>query len=118
VTFARSFAVVMLIALVFTVAPGGGSALNVVTTMLSIAFFTAIALFGYRLYRENQFTLDSLTEKQRLVLYGSIAGALLTFTATPRLFDSGGLGVMTWLVLLGLFSYGVMWVYTSYRSYG
>jgi len=26
--------------------------------------------------------------------------------------------VLVWLVILGLCSYGVMWVYVSYRRYG
>lgn len=116
--FARNFAIVMLVALAFTAAPGGDQTLNVVMTVLSVLFFTAIALFGYRLYRENQFALDSLTDRQRLVLYGSIGGAFLTFTATPRLFDAGGVGVITWLALLGMFSYGVVWVWMTSRRYG
>jgi hypothetical protein len=84
---------------------------------VSIAFFTGIALFGYRLYRENRFTLDSLSDRQRFVLYASLGVAMLNFTATTRLFNAGGVGILVWLVLLGLCSYGVMWVYVSYRSY-
>ena len=84
--------VVALVALVSVLLPGGGSALDVVLTVLTIAFFTAIALLGYRLYRQYRFELESLPERQRLVLYGSLALALLTFTATNRLFDTGGLG--------------------------
>ena len=108
---------VLLIALVFTVAPGGGSTLNVILAILSIAFFVAIALLGYRLYRENSFTLDSLTDTQRGVLYGSVGGAFLTFAAAERLFDWGGGGIVIWIALLGLCSYGVFWVYMSSRDY-
>ena len=115
---ARNWAIVALIALVVVVVPGGGPAFNVLMTCVSIAFFAAIALFGYRLYREHRFTIDSLTDRQRFVLYASIGVAILNFTATSRLFDKGGLGVLIWLLLLGLCSYGVMWVYVSYRSYG
>ena len=114
----RNWAIVALIALAIVALPGGGSTLNVVLTVLSIAFFAAIALFVYRLYHEHQFTLDSLTDRQRFVLYASIGVALLNFTATSRLFNAGGAGVLVWLVILGLCSYGVMWVYVSYRSYG
>jgi uncharacterized protein involved in cysteine biosynthesis len=114
----RNFGIVALIALAVVVLPGGGPTLNVVLTCLSIAFFAAIALFGYRLYHEQKFTLDSMSERQRFVLYASIGLAFLTFTATPRLFDAGGLGVLVWLVLLAACSYGVMWVYVSYRRYG
>jgi len=76
------FGIVALIALVLTVAPGGGPTLNVFLTLLTIAFFVVIGLFGFRLFREHRFTLDALTDRQRLVLYGSVGLALLTFTAT------------------------------------
>lgn len=108
---------VLLIALVFTVVPGGGSTLNVMLAILSIAFFVAIALLGYRLYRENSFTLESLSDVQRGVLYSSVGGAFLVFAAAERLFDWGGGGVVIWIALLGLCSYGVFWVYMSSRDY-
>jgi hypothetical protein len=114
---AWKFGLIALVALALTVAPGGGSALNLALTVLSILFFTAIAMLGYRLYREHGFELDSLSSKQRLVLYGSIGLALLTFTATNRLFDQGGVGVLVWLALLAACSYGVFWVWTQYRQY-
>ena len=116
--FAWKFGVVALIALLLVVLPGGGSALDVALTLLTIAFFTAIAMLGFRLYREHHFELDSLEPRQRLVLYASVGLALLTVTATNRLFDEGGIGVLAWLALLGLCSYGVFWVYTQYRRYG
>ncbi len=115
---ALKFGLVALIALVLTVAPGGGPTLNVFLTLLTVAFFVAIGLFGFRLFREHRFTLDALTERQRLVLYGSVALALLTFTATRRLFDYGGLGVLGWLMLLVLCSFGGYWVLVRSRRIG
>lgn len=114
----RNWSIVLLIALAIVVLPGGGPTLNVVMTMLSIAFFAAIALGVYRLYHDQRFTLDSLADRQRFVLYASIGVALLNFTATKRLFAVGGVGVLVWLMILAACSYGVMWVYVSYRRYG
>jgi hypothetical protein len=114
-TFARNFAIVALIALGFTVLPGGRNTLDVILAILSIAFFAAIAFLGYRLYREHRFTLESLEERQRAVLYGSIGLALLTFVASARLFD--GPLILVWLGLLGVASFGVYWVFTSSRRY-
>jgi hypothetical protein len=111
------FLAVLLIALLFTVAPGGGSTLNILLAILSIGFFVAIALLGYRLYRENTFTLESLTDVQRGVLYGAVGGAFLVFAAAERMFRWGGGGVVIWFALLGLCSYGILWVYTSSRDY-
>ena len=116
--FAWKFGVVMLAALAFTVLPGGGRTLDVVLTLLTIVFFAAIALLVSRLYRERRFELDSLEGNQRLVLYGSLGLAVLTFVATNRLFDEGGIGVLVWLALLGLCSYGLFWVWTRFRRYG
>jgi phosphoglycerol transferase MdoB-like AlkP superfamily enzyme len=115
---ALNFAILALVALGFTALPGGDSTLRLVLTLLAIVFFVAIALFGYRLYREHRFTLDSLAERERLVLYGSVALAFLTFVASQRLFAlRGGLGLLIFLALLGLASYGVYWVFTQSRRY-
>ena len=110
--------VVALVALVLVALPGGGDALNIALTVLTIAFFAAIALLGYRLYRQYRFEIDSLPEAQRLVLFASLGLALLTFAATNRLFDAGGAGVLAWFALLAISSYGLFWVWTQYRSYG
>jgi hypothetical protein len=115
---AIDWGIVALIALAVAVLPGGGPALRVVMSALSIAFLAAIALLGFRLYRDQKFTLDSLSDRQRFVLYGSIGIAILNFTATSRLFNAGGAGVLVWLVILGACSYGLMWVFVSVRRYG
>jgi hypothetical protein len=115
---ARNFGIIAVVALAIVVLPGGGDSLEVVVTTLSIIFFTLIALLGYRLYREHRFLLlESLSDQQRLVLYGSVGGALLTFAATRRLFDAGGGGLLLWTALLGACSYGVVWVFLQTRKY-
>jgi hypothetical protein len=115
---ALDWGIIALIALAVTVLPGGGPALRIVMSVLSIAFLAAIALLGFRLYRDNQFTLDSLSDRQRFVLYASIGVAILNFTATSRLFNAGGSGVLVWLAVLGACSYGLMWVFVSARRFG
>jgi hypothetical protein len=115
---AWKFGLVALVALAVFLLPGWGSGLDVILTVLTLAFFVAIAVLGYRLYRQYRFELDTLENRQRLVLYCSVGLAFLTFTATNRLFDTGGAGVLAWLALLALASYGVFWVWTRYRSYG
>ena len=112
---ALNIAIVLLVALGFAVLPGGQSTLDVVLTLLTIVFFTVIAVLGYRLFREHRFTIDSLEPIQRAVLYSSIGLAILTFTASPRLLQ--GVGILVWLALLGLASYGVYWVFQRYRTY-
>jgi uncharacterized protein involved in cysteine biosynthesis len=112
---ALNFAIIALVALVLFLLPGGGNALNAVLTVLTIGFFVAIALLGYRLFRQYRFEIESLETSQRAVLYSAIGVAFLTFTATNRLFNLGGVGVLAWLALLGAASYGVFWVFSRYR---
>lgn len=115
---AWKFGLVAVIALALFVLPGGGTTLEVALTVLTIAFFAAIAMLAYRLYRENRFTLESLASSERLVLYASIGLALLAFTGTGRLFEQGAVGFLGWISLLGLASYGVFWVWNRSRRYG
>ncbi len=110
------FGVIALVALVLTGLPGGDSVLNLMLTALSLVFFTAIAMLGYRLFRQFRMDLEGLPDANRAVLYGSIGLAFLTFCATSRLFDVGGGGVVIWLALLGACSYGVYWVWSQYRT--
>jgi hypothetical protein len=114
VQLAAKFGIVLLIALAFTAIPGGGGTLNLLVTLLTIVFFTVLAFFAYRLYRQYSFELDSLTDQQRFVLYSSVGLAVLTICATGRLFS--GIGVLVWLALLGLCSFGIYWVWNEYRQ--
>ena len=114
---AWKFGIIAAVALVLVVLPGGGSALDVVLTALTIVFFASIALLVARLYRQYRLDIESLEPNVRLALYGSLAIALLTFTGTDRLFNSGGAGVLVWFALLGLASYGLFWAWTRYRRY-
>lgn len=109
--------VIALAALVLTVLPGGGNALDVLLTALTIVFFAAIALLVARTYRQYRLDIDTLDPNIRLALYGSLAIAVLTFTGTDRLFDAGGGGVLVWFALLALASYGLFWAWTRYRRY-
>jgi hypothetical protein len=117
VQFAWKFGVVALVALALTALPGGGNALDVVLTLLTVAFFAAIALLVARLYRQYRLDLDSLDPNIKFALYGSLAVAVLTFTGTDRLFDAGGGGVLLWFALLAVASYGLFWAWTRYRRY-
>ena len=113
--FAWKFGVIALVALLLQVLPGGGNALDVLLTALTMAFFAAIALLVARLYRQYRLDIETLDPNVRLALYGSLAIALLTFTGTDRLFNAGGAGVLLWFALLALASYGLFWAWTRYR---
>jgi hypothetical protein len=114
---AGQIAAIALVALALTALPGGGGALRVALTVLSLFFFSAVAFMGYRLFHQFRFELESLEDRQRLVLYGSVGLAFLTICASQRMFDSGGFGVLAWFALLGICAYGLYWVWVGYRRY-
>jgi hypothetical protein len=114
---AWKFGLIALVALLFQLLPGGGSLLAVLLTALTIAFFAAIAILVARMYRQYRLDIETLDSSIKLALYGSLAIAVLTFTATDRLFNSGGAGVLVWFALLALASYGLFWAWTHYRRY-
>jgi drug/metabolite transporter (DMT)-like permease len=117
VQLAWKFGVIALVAFVLVALPGGGGALRVVLAAITVAFFAAIALLVARMYRQYRLDIETLDTNIRLALYGSLAIALLTFTATDRLFDAGGAGVIAWFALLALASYGLFYAWTRYRRY-
>jgi drug/metabolite transporter (DMT)-like permease len=117
VELAWKFGVIALIALLLVVLPGGGNALDVLLTALTIVFFASIALLVARLYRQYRLDIETLERNVRLALYGSLAIVVLTFTGTDRLFNTGGAGVLLWFALLGMASYGLFWAWTRYRRY-
>jgi TRAP-type C4-dicarboxylate transport system permease small subunit len=116
VKLAGQIALIALVALGLTLLPNGGGVLKVALTLLSVTFFAAIAFLGYRLWHQFRFELETLDDRTRAVFYGSVGLALLTFTASSRMVDSGGFGALAWIALLGICSYGLYWVWTQYRG--
>jgi hypothetical protein len=114
---AVNFLILALVALAITVLPAGDATLRGLITALTLAFLVGIALFGYKLYRENRLSVDAMSVGQRAALYGSVAAALLTFAATGRLFALGIAGQAAWFGLLVLSSLGVFLAYSRTRRH-
>lgn len=113
---AGNFALLALLALVLAAAPAGGSFLQLLGATLMLAFVAALAVAAIRLWRRHRVEIESLPTRQRLVLYGSLGLAAWTIAATSRLLDLGGGGLLLWLALLGGSCYGLVWVWTRYRT--
>jgi len=115
-TALRNVAIIALVALAVAVLPHGSAAAETVLAILSLAFLAAIGFLGYRLYMENKFTLWSMSDQHRALLYGGIATAAATLIASDRLFDSG-LGTIMWFVLLGGSVFCVYHAWVESRRY-
>ena len=113
---ARNIGIIALVALGVALIPGGGDTANFVLGALSLCFLAAIGFLGYRLYMEHKFTLWSMSTRHRAMLYGGIAAAFATLTATTRLWESG-FGTLMWFVLLGGSGLAVYHAWVESRRY-
>jgi hypothetical protein len=95
----RNVAIILALAAIVDFLPGGGAAADTVMSALSMIFFAAIAWFVYRLYREQQLTLATLTDARRAGLFGAIGGIALLIVAYDD-FRSWSGGVLLWIALL------------------
>ena len=113
----RNIAIVLLLAVIVWQVPGGNSASNTISNLLGVIFIGGMLFFGYRMYMEHRDTIFGLGERQRGILYASIALAAITLVATGRMWDAGGLGAMLWLAFIGAAVYGLYSVWRAYREY-
>src|SRR4030081_3008585 len=113
---ARNVAIVLVIAALVVLLPGGGTGANVALQAASLAFLASIAWIASRLYRENRVTLYSLGDSRRATLYGAVAVAALTLTATSRLWQTGT-GAVGWFWLHEGEVYAAVGVVLAARKY-
>lgn len=113
---ARNAAIVVGLALVVWLLPGGSQGRVAVSQLLSLLFLGGLLFLLTRLYREYRISLLDLPTRSRGILYGSFALAAFAIVATGRLWNTGP-GVLIWLTLLGVAGYGMYRVGQSARAY-
>jgi O-antigen/teichoic acid export membrane protein len=95
----RNVAIIALLALAIAVLPGGGAAAETMLTAISMAFLAAIAFFVYRLYREQQMTMLTLSDGRRAILFGAVGAIALLIVGFEEFTGWAG-GFVVWLVLM------------------
>jgi hypothetical protein len=112
----RNVVIILVLAALVAIAPGGGTGANTALQAVSLAFLGAIAWFAMVMYRQHRTELYSLGDRKRAGLYAAAAVAVLTLSATPRLWSTPA-GSVAWLVLVGGAAYTVFAVVWSARKY-
>jgi hypothetical protein len=113
---ARNVAIVALIAAAVYLLPSGGQVAHTFEALLYIGFGVAIGYLGLRLYREHRVALHSLGDRDRGLLYGSVAGGLFVYMARLRMWQTG-IGELLWFVLVGGIVYALIVVFRRWRAY-
>lgn len=112
----RNVAIVMALAALVVLVPGGGEGASFALQAVSLLFLGVIGWFIYVYYRQNRLMLYSLGGRRRAVLYASAGLVVLTLTATSRLFETTA-GKVVWLLLLVAAAYATFAVIWSERKY-
>jgi hypothetical protein len=112
----RNVAIILALAAVVDFLPGGGAAADTVMAALTLIFLATIAWFVYRLYREQQLTLATLSDPQKAGLFGAVGGIALLVVAYDE-FSSWSGGVLLWIALLAGCVGGIFLIWRSANTY-
>lgn len=107
----RNVVIVLALAAVVALLPGGGTTANVVLQAISLIFLVAIIWVAAIMYREHRTALYALGDGRRAALYAALGVLALTLTATAQLWRTSA-GSVAWLVLVGASVYtggAVIW---------
>jgi hypothetical protein len=97
--------------------PGGGDAAATVLAALTLIFLASIAWLVYRLYREQQLTLATLSDARRAALFGAVGGiALLIVAISNDVFDFEG-GVVLWVALMAACAAAIFLIWRDATTY-
>jgi hypothetical protein len=113
---ARNILIVLALAAIIDIVPGGGTGASVVVQAISLIFLGALAWIGSLMYREHRNALYSLGDSRRAMLYVAAGVLAVTLTATSRLWNTS-LGQVAWLVLIAGSLYAGGAVLWSARRY-
>jgi len=111
----RNIAIVLVIAALVAVIPGGGRAATTALQAVSLAFLATLGWFASVMYRQHRTTLYALGGR-RALLYVALGVAALTLTGTTKLWSTPG-GSVAWLVLIGGAIYTVFAIFWAARRY-
>ena len=116
-THLRNIAIIVALALAVWLLPGGDTASVTIGNLIGLMFIGGVLFFGYRIYMERRSTILDLEDRQRGILYASLALGAITLVATRRMWDASGLGALLWLAFIGLAIWGLYTVWRAYREY-
>ena len=112
----RNILIILAIAALVVLIPGGGTGANVALQALYLVFLATLAWFAMIMYRQHRTTLYSLGDRRRAVVYAAIVVAGVALTGTSKLWNTGA-GSVVWLVLIAGAVYAVAAIVWSARKY-
>ena len=112
----RNVAILVVLALIVWLVPGGDRASTTVSSLIGIVFAAGLLFFAYRIYMERRETILGLEDRQRGILYASLALGTVAIVGTSRMWNSG-VGSLVWIAFVGIAAFGLYSVWQAYRQY-
>lgn len=112
----RNILIIALLALLLTVAPGGGNFVSALLTTLSLIFAAALGLLLARLWQQTALTRDSMSDRQRWIFYGALGAIALMIAGIDELLDSG-LGSVLWIAVVATSGWLLFTTWREANSY-
>jgi hypothetical protein len=112
----RNVGIVLVLAALVVLIPGGGTGANVAIQAVSLTFLASLGWFASLMYRQHRLELYALGDNRRAVLYGAVGVGAVTLTATNRLWHTAS-GEIVWFVLIGAALYAVVSIVVAARNY-
>jgi hypothetical protein len=112
---ARNIAIILLLALIVDLVPGGGNLAQAVIAAVGIIFLAMIAWSGYVFYRQNRLAYLGLTDRQRAMFLGGLGGIVLMIGGASKLTATSG-GSLIFIAVLIFAVLAIVKVVTEARS--
>jgi hypothetical protein len=110
----RNISIIVAIAAVVDIVPGGGQAANTAIQAVSLLFIATIGWFASLMYRQHRVALYSLGDKRRAALYASAGVLLLVLSALYRV---KGVSAVIAVVAAAVAVYTIFAIVWSAREY-
>jgi hypothetical protein len=115
-THLRNIAIIVALALIVWLVPGGAGASLAVSNLLGLIFAGGFIFLGYRFYMEHREEILGLEDRQRGILYAALALVVVAIVGFGRMWSTGG-GALLWLVLVGIACWAAYSVFRAWKSY-
>jgi hypothetical protein len=111
----RNIAIILLLALIVDLVPGGGNFAQAIIAAVGILFLAMIAWSGYVFYRQNRLAYLGLTDRQRAMLVGGLGAIVLMIAGASKLTATSG-GSLIFIAVLVAAVLAIVKVFTESRS--
>ncbi len=110
-------AVIALVAFLIVALPSGGVAMDLVNNSVRAAFLALLAYGMVSLYRSQGEWLSMLSERDRGIVYGAVAVAVLAIVAVERFRSLWNGGIVLVILILGACGGAIYWVWDRSRRW-